>query len=649
MAKLIAKHQGGQHPLKTSPGTENRPANLVLDNILEYEKQAIEIRFPIDNTYELLLKKVSRFSNDIAMRQLWVGEKNESPSQMTFEQFSQKLNQTANLLHDLGVTRLDAVTILLPSLMENQIVLWGSQAVGIANPVNYFLETGHIVEIMNEVKTRVLVTLSPGDSIGLASKVAAIIQQVPSLEHILLVKDSEDGKIDTQTFSALAMNTLDFNLALEGQPGDRLKYGKKPNGSDVAIYFHTGGTTGKPKIAMLAHSSIAFVAQVYADYNHHHGRSAALNPLPLFHVFGTIAASLAIFIQGRCVIMMTPSGFRNPNVVKNWWHFIETYQVKWFATVPTILSALQNAPLSDTNIDCLKFINSGSAPLSVELKKSSALKFNAQVVSGYGMTESSCLIARCIYGYETPEDTVGVRIPYTQVITAIVSDHKIQKICDPGAAGVVLAKGPNIFKGYLDPVENAKAWVEGVWLNTGDIGVLDENGYLRLTGRAKDLIIRGGHNIDPQLIEIPLEKHQVISQAVAIGQPDAYAGEIPVAYVCLKDNSAITEEELLVYCQKHVSEKSAIPKRIEKVDAMPLTAVGKISKPELRNRATEYAVSHALKNVGIDADLWAESTPQKGQVIHITLSNSANQKVIKQQLKGFPIVIEFDDFDGKIE
>ncbi len=633
--------------MNPSPCKKNQPANMTQANIRDYEKIPLADRFPINTTYELIRKSTARYADNPALAQLYAAQKDEKETVLNFAQLNQKLTQTANLLHEIGVGRKDTVTILLPSLMENQLALWGIQAVGIVNPVNHFLDTGLIAEIMNEVRSKVLITLGPGDSIGLNAKVHDIIKQVPSLTHILLARDTRSEKIDMESFTRTCLGdtkikALDFNKAMETQPGDDLCFSDSPAPEDTAIYFHTGGTTGKPKIAMLAHASVTFVAQVYADYNHHHGSAAVLNPLPLFHVFGTIAASLAVFIQGRCVVMMTPTGFRNPNVVKNWWHFVEHFQVSWFATVPTILSALLDVPIESNNIDCLQYINSGSAPLSVELKKACAKKFKAEVVSGYGMTESSCLIARCINGYTTPDDTVGIRIPYTKLITAKLMDQSIVRICEPGEPGVVLVKGPNIFKGYLDPLENEKAWVENEWFNTGDIGIIDSNGYLRLTGRAKDLIIRGGHNIDPRTIEAPMEKHPAVSQAVAVGQPDAYAGEIPVVYVCLNKENTIKENDLLSYCKDHISERAAIPKRIEIIDAMPLTAVGKISKPELRNLATEYAVNHVLKNAGFQIELSAQNDPQKGQVIYLDLDFQEDKERILSLLTGFPIAIEFN-------
>lgn len=617
------------------------PADQAINCILDYEKIPLSERFPIETTYELIRKAGREFKDKPALAQLYTGLKDEEPVEISSLEFAQQVTRTANLLSAAGVKRDDAVTLLLPTLMENQMVLWGSQAVGIANPINYFLEPDNIIEIMNSVKTKVLLTLAPDDSLGIDKKVARIIDSVPTLTHIFVVKETPDHEINLKPFSTRGHTVLDFLTALKEQPHDELTVKEKIKGSDLAIYFHTGGTTGRPKIARLCHSSVAFVAQVYADFNHCHGDSPAMNSLPLFHVFGTIAGSLAVIIQGRCVILMTATGFRNPNVVANWWYFVSKFKIAWFPTVPTILNALLNVSLEGCDLSNLKYINSGSAHLPVPLKNKCSKKFEAQVASGYGMTESSCLIARCIPGYETPEDTVGLRIPYTQIIVAHTSEGKITKICDPGETGVVLAKGPNIFKGYLDPVEDKKAWVEDGWLDTGDIGLLDKDGYLTLTGRAKDLIIRGGHNIDPQIIETPLAEHPDVAQAVAIGQPDAYAGEIPVAYVTLKQGAEAQENELLEYCTKKIPERSAIPKRIEILDDFPLTAVGKISRPELRNFATEYAVNQILAKENIHADIEAFQTPAKGQQVCISLVSKKDEKAAKHLLTGIPVVFEF--------
>ena len=257
------------------------------------------------------------------------------------------------------------------------------------------------------------------------------------------------------------------------------------------------------------------------------------------------------------------------------------------------------------------------------------------------MTESSCLIARALPGYDIKGVSVGNGIPYTRVIAAHLMDNKISRICDANEPGVILVKGPNIFQGYLNTSDNEGAWVETEWFNTGDLGVINASGHIQLTGRAKDLIIRGGHNIDPQIIEDALMTHCSVIQSVAIGQPDVHSGEIPIAYVVVKDKLHTTASELLAYCQEHISERAAIPKRIEIIDNIPVTAVGKVFKPLLRNKATEFSVHDLFKKHDIAAQVESEFNPEKGQVVHIKLAKIQDQVKAAELLIAFPVLVKY--------
>jgi fatty-acyl-CoA synthase len=606
-----------------------------LELLADLEKISYQDRYHCKTTYDVFCHAADEYPADIAIAEHLTAARDEVAKQLTFTALSKKINQTANLFRSFGIERSDVISILLPNLTETHLSIWASQAVGIANPVNYLLQVEHIVEILNEVKAKVLVTVSADDATELGQKVHQIIEQVPSLEHLILV-DNSHTKISNKKIII-----IDFNDAIATQPDKRLAVPFQPRGDDIAMYFHTGGTTGRPKIAKLSHNNISFVVQVYSGFNAYHGQSAVLNALPLFHVFGVIAASLSMFIVGRTVVIMTPEGFRNPNTVKNWWYFVNKYQVCWFPTVPTIMSVLLRQPDEDIDLNCFEHAGCGSAPLPIELKLSFQKKFNCSVSNGYGMTESSCLIARVLPNYDVNGVAVGNGIPYTRVIAAQLIDNKISHICVPDEPGIILVKGPNIFQGYLNESDNEGAWVEGEWFNTGDLGVINALGHIQLTGRAKDLIIRGGHNIDPQIIEDALMTHAEVIQAVAIGQPDVHSGEIPVAYVVVKDKRQTTASELLAFCQQHISERAAIPKRIEVLENIPVTAVGKVFKPLLRNKATEFSVNELFNKHAISAHVKSEFDPEKGQVIQIQLSNSQDQDKAAALLIAFPVLVNY--------
>jgi fatty-acyl-CoA synthase len=606
-----------------------------LELLADIEKISYQDRYYCKTTYDVFCHAADEYSADIAIAEHLTASRDEVAKQLSFGVLSKKINQTANLFQSFGVERHDVVSILLPNLTETHISLWASQAIGIANPVNYLLQVAHIVEILNEVKAKILVTVSLDDATELGKKVHQIIEQVPSLEHLILL-DARLPEVNNKNIII-----TDFYSAIATQSDQRLAQSFQPNSDDIAMYFHTGGTTGRPKIAKLSHDNISFVVQVYAGFNTYHGKSPVLNALPLFHVFGVIAASLSMFIVGRTVVIMTPEGFRNPNTVKNWWYFVSQYQVCWFPTVPTIMSVLLQQPHEEIDLSCFEYAACGSAPLPLELKLSFQRRFNCSVTNGYGMTESSCLIARVLPGSDIKGVAVGNGIPYSRVIAAQLNDDKISRVCDFNEPGIILVKGPNIFQGYLNANDNEGAWVEDEWFNTGDLGVINALGHIQLTGRAKDLIIRGGHNIDPQIIEDVLMGHAGVIQSVAIGQPDVHSGEIPVAYVVVKDKRQTTASELLAFCQEHISERAAIPKRIEILESIPVTAVGKVFKPLLRNKATEFSVNDLFNKHDISAHVKSEFDPEKGQVVHIQLSNSQDQDKASALLIAFPVLVKY--------
>jgi len=195
-------------------------------------------------------------------------------------------------------------------------------------------------------------------------------------------------------------------------------------------------------------------------------------------------------------------------------------------------------------------------------------------------------------------------------------DNRYVRDAEIDEVGVIAIRGPNVFAGYLDPAHNKGIWIERAgetWLNTGDLGRQDADGYFWLTGRKKELIIRGGHNIDPKLIEDALQSHPAVALTAAIGSPDAHAGELPVAYVQLKAGAAVTEAELLEHAARSIPEKAAIPKRVKISSSLPTTAVGKLFKPALVEREIEEAIRAEAKKLDVEiASITVERDPQRG-------------------------------------
>jgi fatty-acyl-CoA synthase len=267
--------------------------------------------------------------------------------------------------------------------------------------------------------------------------------------------------------------------------------------------------------------------------------------------------------------------------------------------VPTVLAALAGVPLAGADISRLRSVRTGAAPLPPELAQRFEHTFGLQINESLGMTETAGLSTVAPPGLKAPAGCVGWPLPHAQVrIVALNSDDQATGQDLPvGDQGMVLYRGPNVFSGYLDAAETARSFTPDGWLITGDVGFIDAQGRLNLSGRAKDLIIRGGHNIDPKVIEDALGAHPAVALCAAVGAPDAYAGELPVAFASLQPGSVVSEAELLAFTAARVDEAPARPKSITIVERMPVTNVGKIYKPELRTLATAAVVQGLIQQV----------------------------------------------------
>jgi len=319
------------------------------------------------------------------------------------------------------------------------------------------------------------------------------------------------------------------------------------------------------------------------------------------------------------VVMCSPLGYRDPSVLKNFFKIVSKYRAASFSCVPTVLSVLLDVPVAGADISSLRYAVCGAAPLSVELFKRFEAHSGMKILEGYGLTEGAC--ASLI----NPRDgvrkvgSIGIRMPYQQVKIAVLDEAgEFARDAAPGEIGVVAIKGPNVFRGYVEEAHNRGLWIQGDWLNTGDLGRMDEDSYVWLTGRKKELIIRGGHNLDPQAIEEPIYRMQAVSVVAAVGKPDAHAGEVPVAYVQLKEGASATPEEILEYAKTHIGERAAVPKEVFILDRIPLTPVGKIFKPALRWDAVRRAYEAELEGLtGLAAAVEVEAGEHK---VHGTLA-----------------------------
>lgn len=455
---------------------------------------------------------------------------------LTNAKFLARVSYAAGRLRQAGVRAGDVVAVKLPNRAELVIALfaaWHLEAA--ATPINPGLTESEVGYQLADADAAVLVAEETTDGVTVITP-AELVQAGP-------------------TVSAPAA----------------------PSEDDLALLIYTSGTTGQPKGVELTHRNIMSMAQTMASAMAFDADAHGLLILPLFHVNGIVVSVLSPLLAGG---QATIAGrFRS----QTFFDTIEHVRPTYFSAVPAIyamLAALPDDVTPDTS--SVRFAVCGAAPMPVELIERFESRFGIRIVEGYGLSEGTCASAcNPIEGVRKP-GTVGPALPG---VTVAVMDAQ-GNLLPTGERGEVVVSGPTVMRGYLNrPDETAKTIVDG-WLHTGDIGFLDEDGYLTLVDRAKDMIIRGGENIYPKEIESVMYSHPAVQEAAVVGRADPVYGEVPVAFVALRPATGGGIDDLREYLASRLA-KYKMPVTISAVSELPKNPVGKIDKPALRRRITE--------------------------------------------------------------
>ncbi len=529
---------------------------------------------------------------------------------LTWSDLAAQATQAANLFRSLGVGEQDVVAYVLPNALETVVTLLGGMIAGIVNPINPLLEPEQISAILRETKAKVVVTLRAFPKTDVAQKVAEAVRHAPSVRTVLEVDLTHYLTAPKRWIVPLVRpknpvqhdaNVKNFATELARQPAHELTFVDAME-DRVAAYFHTGGTTGMPKVAQHKISGMVYNGWLGQRLLFRES-DVVICPLPLFHVFAAYPVLMSMIASGGHAVFPTPAGYRGEGVLDNFWGLVARWKVTYLITVPTALSALMQRPVN-ADVSTLRGAFSGSAPLPIELFNRFEKATGVKIIEGYGLTECTCLVSVNPPDGQKKIGSVGIPFPYTHVrILHFGTNGDLAKECAVDEVGEICVANPGVYAGstYTEVDKNRHLFAEGRYLRTGDLGRLDAEGYLYITGRAKDLIIRGGHNIDPAEIEEALMRHEAVAFVGAIGQPDAFAGELPCAYVELMQGKTLDPEDLMTFAREHINERAAVPKHIEVLDELPKTAVGKVFKPDLRRRAIARVFDAALAEAGIEA------------------------------------------------
>ncbi|MFI1105792.1 acyl-CoA synthetase [Streptomyces melanogenes] len=604
------------------------------DDLPSIEAIPLEARGLPRSTYDLLVRAASSRPDRSALTVLPEAARWREPARLTFAGLLERVHRYANLLHRLGVRRGDAVALMAPNCEELVPATLAAQLAGIAAPLNGALAPAHLGELLRRSGARVLITAGP----ELAPEIWAKLPELSGALDAVLSLRPTGAQAPSVPLPRLA-GVLVGELAELSRAHDASGFaGEAPAAGDLAAFFHTGGTTGTSKLAAHTHAGEVANAWMIAANSMLDGDAVLFAALPLFHVNALIVTLLAPLFKGQHVVWAGPLGYREPALYGEFWSIVEHYRITAMSAVPTVYQVLAQCPVGAADLSSLRYAMVGASPLPDAVRTAFEARTQATLVEGYGLTEATCASARSFPDAPRP-GTVGQRMPYQRL--KVVHPASWTEL-PAGQSGLLAIAGPTVFAGYVTgrdaqgrpALDGLGKLVDG-WLDTGDLAQLDADGFVHLAGRAKDLIIRGGHNIDPAVIEDALLAHPHVTGAGAVGRPDPHAGEVPVAYVTLAPGTVVSEDELRRWAAEHVPERAAAPKFVTVLAALPVTDVGKPYKLALRADATRLAVAEALAGHGPDAHV--DAAIEDGSVLVSVTPGTGDRAAISAVLDQYAL------------
>jgi len=553
------------------------------------ERVPLAQRIPSWDANDWIRRGLDLAPDKIAIQYVADGRPDTPPIAWTYRELKHRTIATANLFRRLGVGDTDAVLYLMPTIPSLYGVILGSLAAGVSCCVNWMLEPTHWVGLIKASRAKVIVVLGPTPGFEIWEKFQTIRDEVPAGVRVLTV----------QMPGGPQRPDSDVELLASREPGDKLAFARKAGPDDIAAYIHSGGTTGSPKLVRLTHRGFSYKFWANTLVMAHTADDIIFSDYPMFHIAGFFGRGIMAIADGMKIVIPSPIGARDKVFIENYWKFVEKFRISILSGVPTTLAQLSKNPPRGEDLRSLRpYGVTGSTAFPAEVGRALEKICGVRMMASYGATEYTQNVAQPPRDGDPRYGSAGLRLPYTQIEIVDIDDAgRITREHGVDEIGLVVVKGPSVTPGYVDPEADKGILLPDGWFNSGDLGRIDADGYLWITGRAKDVIIRGGHNIDPTVIEDTLLKHPDVVLAAAVSMPDAYAGELPVAYVQLVPNARTTAEEVQAFAAAHSPERAATPKQIILMERMPLTDIGKPAKVQLRLDAARRAFTAALADV----------------------------------------------------
>jgi long-chain acyl-CoA synthetase len=498
---------------------------------------------------------------------------------LTYKQLNDYANQIANGLKSLGIGHGDNVALSCPNLPYFPLVYYGILKTGATVvPLNILFKPREIAYHLKDSDAKAVFCFEGTEELPLAQMVKQGFDEVETCEHLIVITTNPFAT--TSIEGAIVLGEL-----MKDKPTTFRNYPTSPD--DTAVILYTSGTTGQPKGAELTHLNMTINAmssrEVFMPFMDGglDKTAVSLITLPLFHSTGQTAQMNATFYDGSKVVLLPR--FDAAAVLET----IRKEKVSFWVGVPTMFWALLRYA-EENSLDVgelaktLRVTVSGGAPMPVELMKQFEEKFGVRVLEGYGLSETSPVACFTHPQIKSKPGTVGLPLFAVEIACVDENDNPVPT----GVAGEIVIRGHNVMKGYYKREEATAEALRNGWFHTGDIGVFDEDGYLSIVDRKKDLIIRGGYNVYPRELEEVIMTHTSVSQVAVLGIPDERLGEEVKAFIVLKSETTITEEEMIVWLKSQIA-SNKYPRRVEFRDSLPISATGKILKRVLRDEIKE--------------------------------------------------------------
>ena len=615
------------------PAPPHEQYDLPIRNLADVE--AIE-QVPLDqrifswNLNDWIERGLRRDPAKVALTFIADGDPDSPPVRLTYEALDAGAARIANLLHSLGLEPDDVVLLVLPTVPQLYTALLGALRRATPCCINWMLKSAQLVELVRSTRAKAIVSLGPTPGYDIFDNVQAIRHDVDA--HIITVAGPGGDVVPYSDLDALAA----------AQP-ERLAFRPAARADGIAMLAHSGGTTGSPKLVRLTHRGLSYKCWANALVMGHTPDDVMFSDYPMFHIAGQFGRGLLPLAHGMSIVIPSPLGARDKRFIANYWRFVEKFRISYFSGVPTTLATLAKQPPHGENLRSLRpYMTTGSTAMPAGVGRAIEDMIGVRVLMSYGATEFTQNVSQAPRDGDPRYGSAGLRLPYTRVkAVRLDAAGEILRDCAVDEIGTVVVKGPSVTPGYLDARYDEGLFTRDRWIKNGDLGRIDADGFLWITGRAKDVIIRGGHNIDPLVIEETLQQHPDVLLAAAVGKPDAYAGELPMAYVQLVKDATATPDELSRFVLDAIPERAAAPKEIVILDRMPLTDVGKPAKPQLRRDAARRALRGALADAvgaGVDVDVVADETAGTRAVLTLKERASADmEQRIRALMASYPL------------